>query len=254
MHLPLIPIHSLFVIAMIKTQIVKRIIETEGYKIKDVFFMKGKVFSYVNPVSYLDALKHKELYSSMDGLFVDGSLMAAAVHLCYGKHITRRSPDMVGFFPEVFEHANLKGMSICVIGSSQEQLDRAIHKFSSWYPKIEWKCCRNGYFSSEQEMRDCAKEIVQNHPDFLICGLGSVLQERFLLMCRDAGFDGVGFSCGGFIRQIADYNGEKYYPDWINRMNLRFMYRMYKEPHTRKRYLIASFIFPIRFVWEKFFG
>ena len=83
---------------VVKSQLVKKIIDTEKYLTNDILFKKGYVFSYVNPVSYLDALKHKELFLSMDGLFVDGSLMAAAVHICYGKKITRRSPDMVGFF------------------------------------------------------------------------------------------------------------------------------------------------------------
>ena len=29
-------------------------------------------------------------------------------------------------------------------------------------------------------------------------------------------------------------NEIEYYPLWIDRMNLRFVYRMYKEKHTRK--------------------
>ena len=43
-----------------------------------------------------------------------------------------------------------------------------------------------------------------------------------------------------------------YYPKWIDNLNLRFIYRMYKEKHTRKRYLTAAFIFPIRFIAERF--
>lgn len=40
-------------------------------------------------------------------------------------------------------------------------------------------------------------------------------------------------------------------PLWIDRMNLRFVYRMYKEKHTRKRYVQAALLFPARFLWEK---
>ncbi len=237
-----------------KSPLVNSIIKTEEFDVIDILLMKGKVFSYVNPVSYLDALDNIGLFSSMDGLFVDGSLMAAAVHICYGKPITRRSPDMVGYFPEVFKYANSEKKTICVVGSTQAQLDGAIDKFSFGYPNVVWKACRNGFFSSEQEMKEYAQYIANESPDILICGLGSKLQERFLLMCKEAGFMGVGFSCGGFIRQIAETNGERYYPDWINKMNLRFLYRMYKEPHTRKRYLKAGVVFPVRFVWERFFG
>lgn len=234
--------------------LIQLVINTEKYGIDDILILNKKVFSYVNPVSYLDAMKHKDIYSSMDGLFVDGSLIAAAVHICYCKHITRRSPDMVGFLPKVFEYASKWNKSICVVGSSQQQMEIAVKKFSTWYPGVDWKKCRNGYFSGKQEMMDYAVEIAQEQPDYLICGMGSVKQEKFLLMCKDAGFNGVGFSCGGFIRQIAENDRDAYYPAWINRMNLRFLYRMYKEPHTRKRYLIAGFVFPVRFIWERLFG
>lgn len=237
-----------------KSILVKKIIETEMSDIHSILLERGKMYSYVNPVSYLDALKHKDVYGTMDGLFVDGSLMTAAIHICYGKHITRRSPDMVGFLPEVFEYVNNQNKSICVVGSSQQQMELAVKKFSSWYPNVVWKNCRNGYFSGEQEMEDYAAVISEEQPDYLICGMGSVIQERFLLMCKEAGFSGVGFSCGGFIRQIAENPKDTYYPAWINRMNLRFLYRMYKEPHTRKRYAIAGLVFPARFVWERLFG
>ena len=49
-------------------------------------------------------------------------------------------------------------------------------------------------------------------------------------------------------------NEINYYPKWIDKYNLRFLYRMYKEPHTRMRYLKAGIIFPLRFVWERLTG
>lgn len=238
----------------VKSHIINIIIDTEKKEIINVLSMKGVIFSYVNPVSYLDALDNKDIFSSMDGLFVDGSLMAAAVRLCYGTQITRRSPDMVGFLPQLFDYADSHHKTICVVGSTQEQMEKAVEKFSTKYKNIVWGHCRNGFFADEYEMEDYAKLIAREQPDFLICGLGSILQERFLLLCKNAGYQGVGFSCGGFIRQIAEHNQENYYPGWINRMNLRFLYRMFKEPHTRKRYLKAGFVFPVRFIWERFFG
>ena len=45
-----------------------------------------------------------------------------------------------------------------------------------------------------------------------------------------------------------------YYPAWVDRTNLRFVYRMWKEPHTRKRYVMAGLLFPARFIAEKIFG
>ena len=106
------------------------------------------------------------------------------------------------------------------------------------------------YMEIEQEMDAEAKHITQVNPDFLIVGMGALMQERFLLKVRNAGFQGIGFTCGGFIHQTAN-NEIEYYPLWIDRMNLRFVYRMYKEKHTRKRYVQAALLFPARFLWEK---
>ena len=36
--------------------------------------------------------------------------------------------------------------------------------------------------------------------------------------------------------------------------DLRFVYRMWKEPHTRKRYLMAGLLFPTKFIAERIFG
>mgnify|MGYP000060826451 CR=1 FL=1 len=56
------------------------------------------------------------------------------------------------------------------------------------------------------------------------------------------GYQGIGFTCGGFVHQTA-MNRMHYYPNWVDKMNLRFVYRMYKEKHTRTRYLQAAFLF-----------
>ena len=84
-------------------------------------------------------------------------------------------------------------------------------------------------------------------------GMGILMQEKFLLKVKDMRFQGVGFTCGGFIHQTAK-NEIDYYPAWADRLNLRFIYRMYKEPHTRKRYLQAALLFPARFIFERIFG
>ena len=102
-------------------------------------------------------------------------------------------------------------------------------------------------------MDDEAKKIVSLHPDILIIGMGIIKQEQFLSKVRDAGYQGIGFTCGGFIHQTAQ-DKAGYYPNWVDKYGLRFIYRMYKEPHTRKRYGKAAFVFPVKFVWEKIFS
>ena len=227
--------------------------ETETKSLEKVFTSKGKVYTFLNPVSYLDALKHQELFDRFDGIFADGSLLVAAIRMAYGRQVTRRSCDMTSVGRALLDVSASKGKSLYYVASKQEEVEKAVAMFREKYPDANIMGYRNGYFANEQEMNEEAKHIAELSPDFLVVGMGAIKQEEFLLRVKAAGYRGIGFTCGGFIHQTA-HSETEYYPDWVDRMNVRFIYRMYKEPHTRKRYLMAGLIFPVRFVWERFFG
>lgn len=236
-----------------KSVLVEKIVTTEFVSIKDVFARAGKVYTFLNPVSYLSALDNKELFVRFDGIFADGSILVAAIKLVYGKDVTRRSFDMTSLAPDLLSYAETHGKSVYIVASRQEQVEKAVGIFKERYPKLLVVGYRNGYFASEKEQDEEARRIVDVNPDFLIVGMGALMQERFLLKVKDAGFGGIGFTCGGFIHQTAKDEID-YYPGWVDRMNLRFLYRMYKEKHTRKRYLQAALLFPARFIAERLFG
>lgn len=234
--------------------LVSKIISTESFSVNQIFENKGKAYTYLNPVSYLTALDNKELFSQLDGIFADGELLVKAIKIVYGKQVTRRSFDMTSMAPELFSYAEEHGKTIYIVASKQEQVEKAVEIFREWgYPKVKFAGYRNGYFASEQEMDEEAKHIVKLNSDFLIVGMGALMQEKFLLKVKNAGYQGIGFTCGGFIHQTSK-NEIDYYPAWVDKMNLRFVYRMWKEPHTRKRYMMAGLLFPARFIAEKIFG
>lgn len=232
--------------------LVEKILNTEKTA-SDVFSQKGKVYTYLNPVSYLTALDNKELFLQMDGIFADGGLLVKAIKLLYGKQVTRRSFDMTSMAPELFAYVAGHGKTVYIVASKQEQVEKAVEIFRERYPKVKFAGYRNGYFASENEMDVEVKHIAELNPDFLIVGMGALMQEKFLLKVKDAGYQGVGFTCGGFIHQTSK-NEIDYYPAWVDKTNLRFVYRMWKEPHTRKRYVMAGLLFPVRFIAEKIFG
>lgn len=236
-----------------KSILVNKILSTEKYSINQIFETKGKVYTYLNPVSYLTALDNKDLFGRMDGIFADGGLLVKAIKSLYGKQVTRRSFDMTSMAPELFSYVQEYGKTIYIVASKQEQVEATVEIFRERYPKVKFAGYRNGYFSSESEMDDEAKRIVEVNPDFLIVGMGALMQEKFLLKVKNAGFKGVGFTCGGFIHQTSK-NEIDYYPAWVDKTNLRFVYRMWKEPHTRKRYFMAGLLFPARFIAERIFG
>ena len=241
------------VLTMIKSKLVESICLTNQYSDEQIFENRGKIYTYLNPVSYLTALDNKELFGQMDGIFADGGLLVKAIKMVYGKAVTRRSFDMTSMAPELFAYAEEHGKTIYIVASKQEQVEKAVEIFRKRYPKVRFAGYRNGYFSSEEEMDNEARHITELNPDFLIVGMGALMQETFLLKVKNVGYQGIGFTCGGFIHQTSR-NEIDYYPAWVDKTNLRFVYRMWKEPHTRKRYVMAGLLFPARFIAEKIFG
>lgn len=212
----------------------------------------GCVCTFLNPVSYLEAVKEEELFGNFDLIFADGSIMVWFIHLLYGKKIKRRSFDMTSMAKEVFQYASNEKKTVYFVGASEANLKIAIDKIKKDFPFLEIVGSRNGFFSSNDDLKLEIDNIIEKSPDLLIVGMGVIKQEKFLLQVKDAGFSGCGFTCGGFLHQYA-MRGKKYYPDWINKYNLRFLYRMCKEPYTIRRYAKAFFMFPVLVLKRKYF-
>lgn len=228
------------------------IITTDKLSYDDVFSNKGCIYTFLNPVSYLIAIENKSLFKQMDGLFVDGSILVLAIKIFYSKTVKRMSFDMTSVAPKLFDYATENGKTLYFIASKQEQIEKSIEVFQKRYPSIKIAGYRNGYFKSlSEQVEECCK-IRDLNPDFLIVGMGVVAQEDFLLKAKTIGYNGIGFTCGGFIHQTSKDEID-YYPKWVDKLNIRFLYRMHREKHTRIRYLKAAFIFPIIFLWNKFF-
>ncbi len=107
---------------------------------------------------------------------------------------------------------------------------------------------RNGYFLDVDDRRRAIRDIVDSGADFAIVGMGAPLQEQFALDLRDAGFKGIVFTCGGFLHQTADRIN--YYPDWVNRYNLRAFYRLFHEKGLWGRLYNVLIEFPVLFTYD----
>lgn len=233
-----------------KSILVNHIVSTNQKSLSDILQTQNRIYTFLNPVSYLIALKNKDKFAGFDGIFADGVLLVKAIKLVYGDLVQRKSFDMTSFAPILFDKAVKEGRRIYIVASKEDELNKAVKIFSEQYPRLHIVGKHHGFFSSNKEREEEIGRIIVLNPDYLIVGMGTPLQEEFLLQAKKKGFQGIGFTCGGFIHQTA-HNQIDYYPTWIDRANLRFVYRMYKEPHTRKRYLQAAFLFPYYFLKEK---
>jgi len=168
--------------------------------------------------------------------FCDGMLMSTFMSRVTGRTIGRVSFDFTSIADVVLRSAEQQGKRVYFVGARQAELDLFISKIKTLYPQLSIAGYHNGYFDAAQA-EGIRADICRSAADILIVGLGAGRQEQFEQDALRAGFRGVAFTCGGFIRQEA-LATRQYYPALINRLHLRAFYRMYREPHTIKRYLI----------------
>ena len=134
-----------------KSVLVDKIVKTDAMGNTSLMNTSGKVYTFLNPVSYLYALKDKGLFARFDGIFADGSILVSAIKLLYGRRVTRRSFDMTSLAPVLLKFAENNRKSIYIVASKQEQVEKAVKIFKERYPRIIIVGYRNGYFASEEE-------------------------------------------------------------------------------------------------------
>lgn len=231
----------------------RKIITSEALTTAELLEREGRDYTFLNPVSYLQARRCPELYRPFDAIFADGQLLAAAITLLCGKRITRRSFDLTSLAHSLFTYALTHRRSIYIVAARQQHIDAAVELLRQRYPGLIIAGYRHGYFANDTEQEAEAQHIARLNPHFLVVGMGARRQERFVIQVRQAGYRGTAFTCGAFISQTALHNAP-YYPRWVDRLNLRALYRFIHEPHTRRRYLQALFRFPLTIIKDSIRG
>ncbi|RDE22581.1 glycosyltransferase [Motiliproteus coralliicola] len=194
------------------------------------------IYTFVNPYSYGVLRESKFSFDKSTGVFVDGIGLVWVLRLL-GLRVSRKSFDMTSLAPQVFTEAASRGLDVCLVGSGDNEICSASGKISAQFEGLKLSIVRNGYFS-KGDRETFLQQLVIESPAVVVVGMGSPLQERFLADLWELGWRGVGFTCGGFFHQTASSKNIDYYPYWIDRLNLRWLYRMYDEPKLIRRYLI----------------
>lgn len=231
---------------MIIIDYINKIVNSANAYPKGIFSLKGKIYTCVNPYSYLILRKHPSILDAFDGFFIDGISMCYWIRWFWRKRIPRLSFDMTTMAKDLFEQCNKSGQTLYLLGSKSEQISGAIEKIKTRFPALSIVGFRNGYFQSEEERKNIIENIITLNPDFVIVGMGTPLQEIFLRDLKQGGYKGVAFTCGGFLHQTSE--GLDYYPKWVDKYNLRGFYRQYKEKGIFKRNYDTFVVFPVIFL------
>lgn len=200
-------------------------------------FRKARVVTFLNPYSFLKLSEAKIELNQFDKICIDGVALKVFLSLVYRcRNIERLSFDFTSVAQLVFEDAVADKTRGFILGSDENSNTQFLAKITEMYPGIELSG-RSGYFDSAKDQTEYLKSLASSDYDFVVVGMGAVKQEQAAVAIVESGFKGRVYTCGGFIHQTA-LGGGHYYPAWVNKMNLRFAYRMFKEPSTIRRYLI----------------
>ncbi|WP_022947245.1 WecB/TagA/CpsF family glycosyltransferase [Methylohalobius crimeensis] len=209
---------------------------------------RGTLTTFVNPHSYRLVRREKDVARYFRYVGIDGFSLVPFGRILSGRDVQRTSFDMTSIAKDVFEACSRMDRSIFLIGAKKKEIEKTSRILQGAFPKLNIVGFRDGYFKDNSEKASFINRLVVLNPDVVVVGMGTPRQERFLMQLVDAGWAGSGFTCGGFLHQTA--SGTRYYPDWVNRFSLRWLYRIVDEPRLLSRYFISYPIGLILFLFD----
>jgi len=207
-----------------------------------------RLITFINPSAWALARKFPHFVDqlrSMSLVLPDGEGVALACRMLTKLDCPRLSFDTSSLAGPFFAAAAAEQASVMLVGS-QPGVDEDVHrKLASAYPNLRILETLHGFADFAPKIA----RVMAVAPDVVVVGMGSPRQEEFLIALRDAGYQGLAITCGGFFDQYLE--SDQYYPQWVDRLNLRFAWRLYKEPQRLwRRYLIDYWFFIAKLVKE----
>lgn len=206
-------------------------------KLKEVYAKKGDekvVATFVNPFSYPILSDKEDLVERFNFIFSDGALHTRLHNIFCNNKIDRVSFDLSSIAKCTLQRAQQKGLRVAFIGGKPEHANALPSKITELFPGLNIVFCRDGYFKRDDEKLHCFEQLRQTFPDIVIIGMGTPLQEEFLLKCLDSVPSALEFyTCGGFLEQTAT-KGDYYHP-LVKKLGLRWLQRACMHSHVRNR-------------------
>lgn len=211
----------------------------------DWFFTKHRSVTFINPVNYVMLAEHPNLINGIDHFFFDGILAKQWLGWLTRNKFCRLSFDFTSIADQFFQYCLDNGKSVYILGGTQSELENFSKIIKKKYPQLCIVGQHHGFYT-ESQWQSVFVEISALNPDTVICGLGCPKQEKAAEKITSKLKKTSAITCGGFIHQTQFKI--QYYPKWINKLGLRMFYRLWREPHTRKRikyipiFLVKTFL------------
>lgn len=197
-----------------------------------------QAISFVNPFSYQQLRSDETSYTNLDGIYSDGSYSTLLFTLFLGKKVGRHSFDFSSFANQFFLRLDQTKAPVYLLGTDKENIEAAVANFKVSYPDLNIVGYQDGYFDDFEQV---VSDINESGAEYVVCGLGTPKQDHFAQFVKTRLNKQVKrvYTCGGFLHQSAD--SFDYYPEWIKKTGMRWLYRVYKEPQKVLGRLLRSY-------------
>ena len=214
----------------------------------EFLFKSSANVTFLNHHSYLISRSHKKAFKKIDYIYADGMLFHFFVNLLVSP-IKKISFDMSSIAVDVFSYSERTSKKVFLIGGEQGIAKKFGTIINKQYPDLCIVGSSAGFFVEEIDKKVTIRKIIASKAEIVIVGMGTPNQEYFLNDLREMGWNGLGFTCGGFFHQTVN-KGINFYPKVIQKLKLRWLYRIFKEPYTVPRYTTAPIKFFLLFLYD----
>lgn len=190
------------------------------------------LITFVNPLAVRTAQAQPtfiDMLRRFDFVLADGVLLALVARRIRGRHFARTSFDGNSAAPAILEACARAGRGIYLVGGPDGAAEVAGNLFSKTFG-VSVLGTKHGHFENVRSRFMALDAITKSNADVVIAGMGSYIQEKFLLDLIARGWGGTGLTCGAYLEQVARSKRICYYPNAFDKLNLRAFFRLLHEP------------------------
>lgn len=204
--------------------------------------------TFVNAFSYYDL--SDDMVEEIDYFFSDGILLTKLNNFFFNDlSIDRVSFDSTSLAYPFFKFCENEKLRIGLVGATQEEIENFVNFIKTRFPSLNVYFYSSGYGFDE--------EVVLSNSlfcDVVVVGMGFPNQERFLLKVKDRYSQKdnlkVAITCGGFFSQ---HQHKDYYPKFVDKLNIRWLYRLLFTKHVFKKVIKKYPSFLFRYIYNALF-
>ena len=164
---------------------------------------------------------------------------------CGHQKSIRLSFDLSAMAGPVFRDMISHNESMYVLGAKPGEVDKSVQTIKQNFEGIKIAGFHHGYINDSKQQ--IIEEIKMSGAKVVIIGMGAPMQDEMAVLLKNSGYIGSVYTCGGFIHQIQE--NIMSFPEWSNKLGLRWMYRLFTQRGMLKRLLQTYPKFVITYVW-----